>query len=157
MEAAERRETVTWWVGFMARAVDGGWWSRRLRPGYTHCWAARRLWAGCWLWVEWNHNGVTVGPITAAGVARMVGLATEVVVVRRERSHLPQRWHLPRFGMMHCSVLLGHMLGLRRYATPWRVRREVVALGGRVIRSGHGKFEDAWAERRGDGAEAASA
>lgn len=150
-------QRVLWWVGFMA-AVPGErlWWHRLLRPGYVHCWAARRLWAGNWLWLEWSHNGLTHGLISGVAVQRMVRAAHEVVVIRRPRVRDDAAPMWPRFGMLHCSILLGHALGLRGW-TPWRLRREVVASGGRVIRPADEDAQDASCRPGRAGAEAASA
>lgn len=122
---------------------DGRWWHRFCREGYVHCWATRRLWSGCWLWLEWNHNGVTHSVVSPAAVSRMVAAAHEVVVLRRPRVNPVEGRGLPLVGVLHCSLLTGHLLGLRGCWTPWRLRREALRAGARAMPRRHEDPKDA--------------
>lgn len=123
---------MIWHVGFVA--ADERWWQRLLRPGYAHCWAAREIDTGLWLWVEWTPSRVIFGLASAELVGKAAAHATEVLVWEAAEAAGP-RAARPAFGLWHCATLAAHVMGLRLrpFATPWALACALRRQGARPL------------------------
>jgi len=104
-----------WVVGFRS-LPDGArpWWVRllRLRDGFHHCWAARCISPGFWLWVEWTPDRLVLG-VTEPSLVRRAVAAADLVLLFRAAAGDARRVSLPQPAMLHCAVLVAQAVGLR--------------------------------------------
>lgn len=114
--------TSTWRIGFVG-AVPGEvrWWQWLLRPGFVHCWAARRLSPGVWLWIEWVPHRLVCNLVTAAHVRRCSVAAAALAVWHAPAEGGERRARRPMLSLHHCATTVAHALGvgLRAPGTPW--------------------------------------
>ena len=125
---------ITWRVGFMAAAADAPWWQRRLRPGYAHCWAARFVDEGLWLWVEWTPEAILFGHAGPAMMSRAMFAAHEVL----EWDYAPDPGPMPLrpiLAIHQCASLVSHAIGIRPRpaATPWWLSCAMQQRNARVL------------------------
>lgn len=113
---------MRWRVGFQAAAAPATrWWQRWLRHGYAHVWAARRMWRGVWLWVEWTPERLLLGVCGPDLVRRASLSAHEVLVFEANLHGEPRRFGLPAPHLLNCVTLVADALGIRvpPWCTPW--------------------------------------
>lgn len=124
---------IHWRVGF-CDAEDVSPWQRLLKPGYRHCWGARELDEGCWMWVEWTPERVIYGIALPGLIDRCTAAAHEVLlwVDRVEDDPYPRR---PLLALHHCASILSHTMGVRPrpLATPWWLRCALLKRGAQVL------------------------
>jgi hypothetical protein len=102
---------VRWLVAFQAlRPGISPWWSRLLRPGYAHCWAMRRVWRGCWIWIEWTPMRLAVGLVQPELVREAIASADLVLVYRAPP--VASRVQLPRPVFIHCASAVANAIGV---------------------------------------------
>lgn len=113
---------MRWRVGFtdQARQVPRLY-QRLLRPGYRHCWAARRICKRLWIYVEWTSDRLIAGLVTPEFVRSQSLAATSVLVWEGPEHGGVRGAHAPLVGLVHCSTTTAHVLGLpgRAGITPW--------------------------------------
>jgi hypothetical protein len=129
---------MTCLVGFMALAPDAHPLTVLLRSGHTHCWMAREIDAGLWLWLEWTPDRLVHGLVAPAIVTRQMEDSASVL-------HLPwpgpaglasgaARRRFPR-PVISCVTVIADALGLPLppWATPWRLACALRKHGARAI------------------------
>jgi hypothetical protein len=123
-----------WVIGFRG-AIPGAtpWWARWLRRGYVHCWAARRLWSGAWLWVEWTPERLVVGVCTP-DLVRRAAAGADRVLLYRAADGAARRVSLPQPGFIHCAQLVAQAVGVRLWwPTPYGLACALTARGARLL------------------------
>jgi hypothetical protein len=112
---------------------DGYWWQRWLRPGFAHCWAARRFADGIWTWLEWGPQGILLANVTEEFLLEReaeASLVLEVEVAEGGRVRRP----VPLPALHHCASLCAHVARLRlALPTPWRLACALRRRGARVL------------------------
>jgi hypothetical protein len=125
-------------VGFRPAAADAHPFQALLRRGYAHCWMAREIDTGLWLWLEWTPERLVHGLVHAELVTEEMDRCSEVLGLAwpgpgglRPR----EARGLPRPALCCCVSVVADAIGLRvpLWATPWRLSGALRSHGAWVI------------------------